>query len=162
MEEDAHEHGHEVHAQLANYHVEAIHFQQFGGDQEEHADRRHPARNKSQHCIGAATGEKNVCSPNDPSGDDHHRLAERAEEAEQRCALGAHFAQGDAHHGGKDDQAQDVGALGVVVRDFPLVQAFHWKNDALRLLTSGFTGRLFTCSVFIGWRHFEHSSVLQT
>lgn len=47
MEEYAHEHSHEVHAQLANYHIKAIHFQQFGGDQEEHADRRHPARQKS-------------------------------------------------------------------------------------------------------------------
>jgi len=137
MEEDADEHGHEVHAQLANYHVEAIHFQQFGGDQEQHADRRHPATTFF-YCMGAAMGEKKKCVPNDPSGDDHHRLAERAEEAEQRCALGAHFAQGDAHHGGKDDQSQDVGALGVVVRDLPLVQALHCKNDALRLLTGAF------------------------
>ena len=107
VDEESDHDGEKVHAQLAQHHLPALHFEHLGGDQESDTDGR---------------------EPNDEARDLHDGLAQRDEKIEEGLAFGAHPADGDAQHDGEDHQAEDIGRIFPIGRHFPVVQVFCPKS----------------------------------
>ncbi len=101
MSEEADEDRHEVEAELSSDDAEVLHLQDLAADQEEDAHGGHVDH---------------------PGGDGHHGLRQADEEVQQRLAALLHHGERDPEEDRKEDQSEDVRAVGELTPDLPRVE----------------------------------------